>query len=87
MKFHGTSSGLNVEVGRKIEWLISARFMQRENQTKFGDYMRQISSQLNEMGLNDTESFSDEVRDILVDAKDKVRSAKLAENYLEEVSF
>jgi hypothetical protein len=82
MKFHGTSAGLKVTEGGQEDWLIVAKFMQGDNQIKFGDYMRQVATELTKM-----EPFSEEMAAHLEATSAKVSNAKTAESFLEEVTF
>ena len=56
--------------------------MQGDNQTRFGDYMGQVATELANM-----EPFSEEMADYLEGAQAQVRAAKTAESFLEEVTF
>jgi len=82
MEFHGTRAGLKAVDGKETDMLIVARFMQNENQDKFGDYMSEVAARLRTM-----EPFSDAMAEFLQAVENTVRDAQTAEKFMEEVSF
>lgn len=82
MKFTSDFTTLRVRDGNESDILISAKFMQRENQSKFAEYMREVAAKLNAM-----QPYSDEMASAIESAESVVQQALLAEKFMEEVSF
>ena len=82
MEFTSDFTTLRVRDGNESDILISAKFMQRENQSKFAEYMREVAAKLNTM-----QPYSDEMAEAIESAESVVQQALLAEKFMEEVSF
>ena len=82
MKFYEQQGALYVKDGNEKEILVTAHFMQSENQAKAEEYLDSVSEKLNAM-----EPFSDEMAEYLQAVEDKVREQMTAEKCMEDVAF